>query len=668
MIITKITGGLGNQLFQYAAGRRLALKHKTELKLDISFLDYAAKKYPYYLCFFNIKATMVTDAERNLAGAIDSNSGGQLLCTTEQDSNGKPFYFYGEKSVTFEPNVSDLPDNLYLRGHWQTEKYFEDIKNVICDEIVVNTPQTGPNAEMAKKIKATNSVSVHIRRTDYVSTRTYRNIYNVCDLEYYKLAVDYISKRVDDPTFFVFSDDIPWAKTNMHFPYKMVFVDINDMGTGYEDLRLMSQCKHNIIANSTFSWWGAWLNKNPKKIVVAPHQWFGIVDINTKDIVPSSWIKIAKKKKLLLYSRLALYPMHWEAFKIICKEHNTIEPVVLTVDYAYDNLPDAHKMLSWGNPEKETTKDFKPKIYYIPQTNIFRKVFLIVKYLREISPDIIWSQEEPSTSFIFPMMLYYHFNKKPKIVGAVNENIFIFGRLKTFLFKILWKRFDGLLSTTKVSLDGIIKAGMPLTIPASVLVCGCLSPVGNEAPMKIPIRTDHDDFVIGFVGRIIEEKGWKVIIRALKTLPNNFKLAVVGNGNQIEEFKKILNGQELKNRIWYSGFIPKNKLWGFYKGLDCLAVPSLTIKTWKEQTGGVLQDAMSVGLPIIGSDSGGIPEIVGDSGIIVPENDHVALAKAIKELKDKPDLRKKYGNNGKKRFEKYLAFHRTPKESLRVSV
>jgi len=353
------------------------------------------------------------------------------------------------------------------------------------------------------------------------------------------------------------------------------------------------------------------------------------------------------KKRLLLHSRLAFYPMHWDTFKIICGEYD-VEPYVITTSYS--DLPEAHKMLGTANLEKDRAGGFSPKIFYIPQTNALKKVLLTFRYLREIKPDIIWAQEEPVTPFEFPVLLYYLFNRKPRIITGLNENIFIIPWYKKIFYKILWSRLDGMLSTTDLAVQEIRKAGMPTSVPAWAIACGCLSPTEDKTVLVIPIRKDTQDFIIGFAGRVAEVKGWKLIIEAMRNLPPHFKLAVAGGGDQLDQLKAFQQDPAFKDRIWYAGLLPKEKLWQFYRGLDCLAVPSLTTRLWKEQSGGVLQDAMAVGLPIVGSDSGGIPEITGDAGLIVPENSAQALAEAFLKLQKDPELRKRLGESGKKRF------------------
>jgi hypothetical protein len=197
-----------------------------------------------------------------------------------------------EQSFCFDPEVLQLHDNIYLVGYWQSERYFADIREVLLQEFTVASPLSGRNRALADAITGCNAVSMHIRRGDYVSNATTAAFHGVCDLDYYESAIEQIDTFVDQPHIFVFSDDHAWTRQHLHLQGKVTYVDHNDPDQGHEDMRLMSLCKHNIIANSTFSWWGAWLNRNPNKTVIAPRCWFADASIDTSDLIPSSWIRL----------------------------------------------------------------------------------------------------------------------------------------------------------------------------------------------------------------------------------------------------------------------------------------------------------------------------------------------------------------------------------------
>jgi hypothetical protein len=291
MIIAKIFGGLGNQMFQYSLGRYLAFKNKAELKLDLTeYKNY--QLHQYSLNFFNIQAQTATNQEIELLKNKISHGvlGHFQQLITPAKYTKKPSHII-ESKFSFDPNMLLLGDNLYLEGYWQTEKYFSPIANLIQNDFkVVNEPDE-KNRTMIASISSQNSVSLHVRRGDYVTDKSALKVHGICSIDYYQQAVETICKKITNPSFFIFSDDPEWTKNNLKFDYPIKFVTHNGPEKNFEDLRLMSHCKHNIIANSTFSWWGAWLNANPDKIVIAPKNWFADPKINTEDLIPNNWIK-----------------------------------------------------------------------------------------------------------------------------------------------------------------------------------------------------------------------------------------------------------------------------------------------------------------------------------------------------------------------------------------
>jgi hypothetical protein len=201
-----------------------------------------------------------------------------------------PVYFYTEK-LGFNENFFDLPDTLYLDGYWQSEKFFLDIKDIIREEYTLKDELGDENISILHDIKSTNSVSVHIR--NYYLDQI-ESVHCMLPLDYYNECILEISKIVDDPVFYVFSDDIERTKDSLHTSLPVHYIDLNK-GNPHLDLFLMSNCQHNIIANSTFSWWGAWLNQNLEKKVYTPRTWFKKNSgVETRDLVPEEWIKIDK--------------------------------------------------------------------------------------------------------------------------------------------------------------------------------------------------------------------------------------------------------------------------------------------------------------------------------------------------------------------------------------
>lgn len=258
----KIKGGLGNQMFQYAYGRALEL---------------AGKKIIFNTSFFN------GDREK-----VDTARDFKL-----NNFNIQTKAEFSEKKHLFNDFKNKILVKIGLKknGFWQNEKYFKNIENDIKKEFTLKNPPDEKFQDILQKIENTTSVSIHIRRGDYIENPKTNSYHGICDLEYYSQAIDTIKNQVNNPSFFIFSDDIEWAKKNLITSYPTFWV--SDLkGKDYEELYLMSLCKHSIIANSTFSWWAAWLNKNPNKIVIAPKQWLTNKTSNKISILPKTWTQI----------------------------------------------------------------------------------------------------------------------------------------------------------------------------------------------------------------------------------------------------------------------------------------------------------------------------------------------------------------------------------------
>lgn len=187
--------------------------------------------------------------------------------------------------------IREVSHNAYLAGHWQSEKYFSDASETIRSDFTFRHPLTKQNAELAGRIGQTMAVSLHVRRGDYVSDTKANAAHGLCSLEYYRAAVLLMAEHVECPEFFVFSDDIAWVKANLKIDFPSRYLDHNQGAESYNDMRLMSLCRHHIIANSSFSWWGAWLNPNPDKLVIAPKKWFAY-DSNVADLFPAGWVSL----------------------------------------------------------------------------------------------------------------------------------------------------------------------------------------------------------------------------------------------------------------------------------------------------------------------------------------------------------------------------------------
>jgi hypothetical protein len=281
MIVLMLQGGLANQMFQYAVGRRLALLRNTTLQIDVSWYDKAAQadgvgKRVYELGPLAIEEHIYQPNLLNRA----------LLKTF-----GHGIYSDEAEPYVFHPEVLELPDYTRLFGFFQNEHYFKGISDIIRNEFVLKAPPTGKNKAMLAEITANpQATSVHVRRGDYATSATHSAFHGLKGFDYYREAVRVITKTTPKPTFYVFSDDPEWCKHNLKLKAPTIYVDHNTYGG--EDMRLMSACKHNIIANSSFSWWGAWLNPNPDKVVIAPRQWVNDPMVDTSDHIPVEWTRI----------------------------------------------------------------------------------------------------------------------------------------------------------------------------------------------------------------------------------------------------------------------------------------------------------------------------------------------------------------------------------------
>ncbi len=286
-------GGLGNQMFQYALGRRLAIERNVTLKLDLSWFETQTLRR-YMLSYFEIAAEIATPEE--IANLTKPKWNRVFRWVHRGLQQSLPYYdcfIVGETKLTFDPNiVKKVPQNALLVGYWQSEKYFEGIDTLIRHEFQPKVPYSAENRPWVEQAGRPFAISVHIRRTDYIDNPVTNAFHCVCSLEYYRQARDIIHEKIPQARFIVFSDDIPWARQNMGFLSPACFVETTGERKDEEELILMSLCSHHIIANSSFSWWAAWLGNNPEKIVIAPRQWFNDVSLDTSDLIPETWIRL----------------------------------------------------------------------------------------------------------------------------------------------------------------------------------------------------------------------------------------------------------------------------------------------------------------------------------------------------------------------------------------
>ena len=285
MIIADLRGGLGNQMFQYSAGRALSLR----LGVTLGLYNHNSKTdiVPNQLDQFNIKVENIP----------------QSLLPPSRPSNGflwmlwklgltKPKVFR-QGGLGYNPKFVEVSGNTYLRGYWQSEMFFVDCKDVIKSDFEFTSEPKGQNLDILQEIQETEtSISLHVRRGDYLNQKN-KSIFSSCSREYYEQAVGLIAEQCQNiPKVFVFSDDPEWVSNHFKLPFEMRAMTHNSVDQAIEDLRLMTACEHHVIANSSFSWWGAWLGQNPNKITVAPARWFADPKYSNPDIYCKDWIRL----------------------------------------------------------------------------------------------------------------------------------------------------------------------------------------------------------------------------------------------------------------------------------------------------------------------------------------------------------------------------------------
>lgn len=293
MIIVKLAGGMGNQMFEYAFGRALSLKYNIPLKIDLSFLKRrdmgAGFVYrDYDLDLFNVNADFEIKPEdiQNLIRIGEPHFHYSELLVKRIDE------IFTGKDLNLPPESFNIERNILIDGYWQSPKYFLDSEERIRKDMTFRNPIENSEDEkviaMLGDIKNSNSVMVNIRRTDYLNT----NFHGVLGNDFIDGGTKIIESKVEDPKYFVFSDDVEWCENNIKLD-NVVFVDHYYKGDRFSYyLQLMINCKHFIVPNSTFAWWAAWLNESSDKIVIAPKNWFTDPNINTNDIIPENWIRI----------------------------------------------------------------------------------------------------------------------------------------------------------------------------------------------------------------------------------------------------------------------------------------------------------------------------------------------------------------------------------------
>lgn len=262
MVISKIIGGLGNQFFQYALGYALSKIREDELYLDLSeFSNYELRSFR--LDNFHLQYKLLSPIQHQKISLL------KIAPRLIRDQLFNTSFVKEASHSIFDYNMRTL----YLDGYWQNPKYFEKFRSDLFNQIVPVKPLSKIAQKLLNDFNKNLSVSIHIRRGDYVSNPKANKHHGVLPISYYKKAIEYLETNIKKQKYFIFTDEAAWVKSNFTFINKPIFIS-DHLSNEIEELYLMSRCDHSIIANSTFSWWGAWLNQNTNKIVVSPKQWF----------------------------------------------------------------------------------------------------------------------------------------------------------------------------------------------------------------------------------------------------------------------------------------------------------------------------------------------------------------------------------------------------------
>lgn len=284
-IIIPLVGGLGNQMFQYAAASAVAEKCNVPLKLDLSWFETSTDRN-YALYPFNIKAEIIDSNKKSLGLPVGDFA--WLSNFFKKYSNN----IFHESSFRFDPKINEVGAPATLNGYFQSEKYFRRIKNKIKSDFQLAKEPEQKTLDVLDHIKNSEAICLHVRRGDYISDKKTNSYHGVCSLDYYELGLEKASSGMSSPHCFIFSDDPEWVKNEFRIDIPSTVVDIHSANEAHEDLRLMSACQSFVIANSSLSWWGAWLGQDLNKTVIAPKRWFAEQSIDTSDLIPKDWLRI----------------------------------------------------------------------------------------------------------------------------------------------------------------------------------------------------------------------------------------------------------------------------------------------------------------------------------------------------------------------------------------
>jgi hypothetical protein len=296
MIVVRLMGGLGNQMFQYALGRRLALERGVPLRVDLGWFAEVHERgvdtvREYMLEGWRVaaQAASAEDLARFDTAALSAGRVGRLLRRILPAWQSAAVIY--ERGPAFDPRALRTKASAYLHGFWQSERYFDSIAPALRAEFVLAEPACAYIAELVEYAADPSTVSLHVRRGDYAHNPATHAFHGLCSPEYYAAAAALVAAKVPSPRFLVFSDEPDWAREHLRLGWPARVVEHAPGSSPHQEMWLMSRCAHHVIANSSFSWWGAWLRPAPGKTVVAPRRWFRDPSLDSPDRLPGTWLR-----------------------------------------------------------------------------------------------------------------------------------------------------------------------------------------------------------------------------------------------------------------------------------------------------------------------------------------------------------------------------------------
>lgn len=294
MIIVRLEGGLGNQMFQYALGKAVAKKHNTSLRLDTTFLldrtlkNTVFRNYDLDILNLEVKIAQQEDIEQVLTAVPEYSLSEKIKFRFLKSTI--PYFrkneFYEKQFYAFDPNVFNTQKNVYFYGYWQNQHYFNHIKDELQKDFSFRNPLSENENTLLSEINSENAVAINVRRTDYISDQETNEFMGVITGSYYPEAIKIVKQKISKPRFYIFSDDIEWCREHFKDLENHVIVDHSYKGHKFSSyLRLMSSCKHFIIPNSTFAWWAVWINQNNNKVIVQPKNWVNDKSKDTSGLI-----------------------------------------------------------------------------------------------------------------------------------------------------------------------------------------------------------------------------------------------------------------------------------------------------------------------------------------------------------------------------------------------